>query len=682
MRQIFTHPLFFLGLLIRLLCIYFIAPFPVLDWFSPFLSNSIATMTFDPWASWITSGGTSLAFPYGYAMWLIFLPLTVLCKVLGSTSQYAYMLTLLVVDLFLLLALNKFLPDRIRLILLAYWLSPVVILATYLLGFNDLVPILFLMLAILSIQKIQLKSSGLLLACAISAKLSMLIALPFFTLYFLKNKPYRKLTKKFLIGLLIGSLALLIPFFYSAEGLKMILGNPEMDKIYSVSVNLSSQMAIYAVPLLYMTVLYSLWRIRRLNFDLFIAAMGITILLIVLTSPASPGWFVWAIPFLVIYQAGSGRIAVFLVGIFSVLYSLSFLLATKVHFNNGLIFNLRDNLQLSTAIGGHIASLMHTFMLGIGLIIAWRIWRETIDQNSYYRLSRKPFVIGVAGDSGVGKDTYVDSLESLFGQHSVAKVSGDDYHLWDRQKPIWHVITHLNPMANDLERFSRDLVSLVDGKKIQSKHYDHSSGMIGRSLIKSSNDFIIASGLHTLTMPMLRECCDLKIYIEMDEELRRFFKIKRDVQVRGHSLEKVLTSFSKRKNDSENFIHPQSIYADLIFSLQPIHQSLLNDLNESNIPLKLMVRTRNGFNENRLTRVLVGICGLHVDLSHNNGGDEIQMMIEGDASAEDMAVAADILCSEIKEFLDIPVGWKHGVSGVMQLITLSHINQVLTRRFI
>jgi hypothetical protein len=69
-------------------------------------------------------------------------------------------------------------------------------------------------------------------------------------------------------------------------------------------------------------------------------------------------------------------------------------------------------------------------------------------------------------------------------------------------------------------------------------------------------------------------------------------------------------------------------------------------------------------------------------LSHNNGGDEIQMMIEGDASAEDMAVAADILCSEIKEFLDIPVGWKHGVSGVMQLITLSHINQVLTRRFI
>ena len=34
----------------------------------------------------------------------------------------------------------------------------------------------------------------------------------------------------------------------------------------------------------------------------------------------------------------------------------------------------------------------------------------------------------------------------------VVNLSGDDYHLWDRQKPIWQVMTHLNP-TNDLRDF-------------------------------------------------------------------------------------------------------------------------------------------------------------------------------------------------------------------------------------
>ena len=48
-------------------------------------------------------------------------------------------------------------------------------------------------------------------------------------------------------------------------------------------------------------------------------------------------------------------------------------------------------------------------------------------------MTRRPFVIGISGDSGSGKDTFANSIEGLFGKHSVTKLSGDDYHLWDRK---------------------------------------------------------------------------------------------------------------------------------------------------------------------------------------------------------------------------------------------------------
>ena len=31
---------------------------------------------------------------------------------------------------------------------------------------------------------------------------------------------------------------------------------------------------------------------------------------------------------------------------------------------------------------------------------------------------------------------------------------GDDYHLWDRGRPVWQALTHLNPMANDIDALS------------------------------------------------------------------------------------------------------------------------------------------------------------------------------------------------------------------------------------
>lgn len=681
MNKFLLNPLFLVGLLIRLALIFTTSPISVTEWYVPFLNISISHFSIDPWAAWIAQGGTSAAFPYGYVMWLVFLPLTLLCKALGLPLFYGYGFTLFIADFMLLLLLRKMIPRRDYLLLATYWLSPIIILASYWLGFNDLIPVLFLVWSLYFIKNSKLVFSGLACIAAISAKLSMILALPFFLIYLIHNRALRQSFPQFTKGLLFGASISILPFLLSSAGLNMLFSNPEMGKVYRLVLTLGDGTLIYLVPLAYFLMVFATWQVRRLNFDLFHALMGIAFLLVVLMTPASPGWFIWAVPLLVTYQATNDKVAIALTALFLALYMLS----------NFLFIPLGDIEQLTSVdafnipayIAAHARSLTHTSMVATGIILAVHIWKEEVNRNDYFRLSRKPFVLGIAGDSGAGKDTFSDAIQGLFGSHSVATLSGDDYHLWDRQKPMWQVMTHLNPMANDLEGFANDLVALTDGKTIQSRHYNHQTGRMSRPFNIQSNDIIIVSGLHALYLPILRKCYNLSIYLDIDENLRRHFKLQRDVHQRGHAPERVLSSFEKREPDSARFIRPQASHADLTLSLQPIHPRLLEDKSgKALLRFKLTARSRHGLNEVSLTRVLVGICGLHVDMVTNNDTSEVELTIEGETTAQDIALAAQMVCPRIFDFLDTHPKWEDGVMGLMQLITLSHINQALIKRFI
>lgn len=675
-------PLFLLGLIFRLALIALVLPAPVEQWYVPFLNSSIATLSIDPWQSWINQGGAAIAFPYGYAMWLFLLPFTVICKALSIPLAYGYGCSLIAADFGLLLILRKLLKTKNWILLVIYWLSPISLIASYCLGYNDIIPVFLLMFAIYLLRGHSLIWSGILLIAAISAKLSMILSLPFFLIYLFHNRNLRQILNQYLIGLGAGLVIFFLPFLYSQAGLGMLASNPEVEKVYQLSISLVRDTVLYLVPLSYLLMLYAAWRVRRMNFELFNAILGIAFLLVVLLTPASPGWFIWILPLLVAYQVSGDRAAVYITSIFSALYVMSATLFVSSH----QIVALLPTIGLD-GISSRIASLTHTTLVATGIVLAVRIWRETVIRNDFFRLSRKPFVIGVAGDSGAGKDTFANAITGLFGSHSVAAISGDDYHLWDRHQPMWQVMTHINPAANDLESFAKNLVALTDGRSVQASHYNHDTGKMSRPFTVKSNDIIIASGLHALYLPILRECYDLSIYLDIDEDLRTFFKIQRDVQKRGYTIDCVLDALAKRKPDSEKFIQPQAAFADLIFSLSPIHPRALADVRSAayleNTPrLKLVVKSRHGFNELSLKRALIGVCGLHVDMNTNKDASEVEISIEGDTSAQDIQMAAQMICPQVFEFLDLQPQWQNGVLGLMQLMTLSHINQSLTRRFI
>ena len=319
MRVWTRDPLFLSGLVLRLVLIALVTPSAVSSWYVPFLAQSLRTLTFDPWGTFLAAGGTHLAFPYGYAMWAAFIPLTSLALAADIPVRLAYGLTLVLADCAMLFALRELTGSEERKLLLLYWLSPIGLFATYWLGLNDIVPIVLLVGGLLAIKEGWPRTAGLALAVAVAAKLSMVLALPLLLIYLFNNKRLRPFLGPFAIAVAAALALLLVPWLSFTGARTMLFLNPEMDKPYELSVHFGQGLQVYLLPLVYLLMLFAVWRVRRMSFELLFNLLGTIFFLVLILTPASPGWFVWVLPFLVFHQLKDGPIAVGLVSGFGLL---------------------------------------------------------------------------------------------------------------------------------------------------------------------------------------------------------------------------------------------------------------------------------------------------------------------------------------------------------------------------
>ena len=669
-NNIIKSPFFFIGLILKFFLIIYFEQSLIKDYYLPFLELSTNQISLDPWQTWLENDGSIAAFPYGYGMWIFFLPFIFLVKFLDLPMIIGYHTAILSADILFLLVIKNLTRQNNNFILFIYWFSPIILTSVYLLGYNDIIPMLFILLAIKSLNVKNFFASGILCILSISIKISMVLVIPFFFIFILNNSVYKHKLHDFLKGIFLGFIVLLLPFvIFSPSGISMIYKNPEVSNIYSLSLDFKEQAQIFIFPLVYFLIFYIVVQVNRINFILFMNIVGSTFLLITILTPSPPGWYVWTILSLVLYQSQSNndKFSIPLSIVFSVLFLVINLL--KIEDQYFIYFNL-------------LYSWLNTALITIGIIILMRIGKYSFYQNDFFKLSRKPFVLGISGDSGSGKDNLVSLITKLFGNNSVTSISGDDYHLWDRKKPMWKILTHLNPLANNLEQLTHDIINLINGKNIFKKKYDHETGRMSLPEKINSNDIILVSGLHALYLPILRKCYDLSIFIEMDEKMRKFLKVRRDSSKRGHSVSEVKVSLKRREKDSEIYIKPQAKKADLIISLHPVNSNFNEKIDFSKLKYKLVITSRNWLSEVSLSKALIGLCGLNVEMKELNDSDQFTITIEGEPSEKDIELSAKLVCPKTIQFLDFKPKWEGGVQGLIQLITLVHIDQVLTKKMV
>ena len=166
----------------------------------------------------------------------------------------------------------------------------------------------------------------------------------------------------------------------------------------------------------------------------------------------------------------------------------------------------------------------------------------------------------------------------------------------------------------------------------------------------------------------------------MDESLRVFFRTRRDLHERGHKFDKVLKEIEKRQEDSKKYIQPQAKRADIIFKLLPINQSLFDEEKVIDSNIKLRVSIRNGVYYHELVRVLIGVCGLQVNLDSVDERGEVILEISGELEPDDVGLAINTLVPHINELMDLNPNFSEGIIGIMQIVTSIEIDEALKRR--
>merc|ERR1719206_1086317 len=150
----------------------------------------------------------------------------------------------------------------------------------------------------------------------------------------------------------------------------------------------------------------------------------------------------------------------------------------------------------------------------------------------------------------------------------------DDYHTNDRAGRKATGLTTLDAAGNDFDLMGAQMQALKDGKAVYKPIYNHDTGFKDPPELIEPNDLMIFEGLHPIYDETARSSLDLKLYIDIVNEVKFAWKVQRDVAERGWTEEQVKADIEKRLPDFAAYVDPQKKDADVILRYEPSDKGL------------------------------------------------------------------------------------------------------------
>lgn len=180
----------------------------------------------------------------------------------------------------------------------------------------------------------------------------------------------------------------------------------------------------------------------------------------------------------------------------------------------------------------------------------------------------KPLIIGVAGGSGSGKTTVVNTISTTLGIEKHLLLQHDSYYRDLKHLPFEERIEHNfdHPASLETELLIRHINALSEGYPIEIPQYDFSKHIRKEETTQiTPKEVILIDGILIFSEPELLELMDVKIFVDTDDDIRLLRRLKRDLNERGRSVENVMEQYQKFVRPMHlEFVQPSKRYADII----------------------------------------------------------------------------------------------------------------------
>lgn len=642
--------------------------------FIPFVKNFLAGE--NPY-TYYYNNQLLASFPYFPLMLLVESLGGGLLQILAPNSYFLtnliFKLPLLIFDMLGYYFIRK-MNIRFKYAAVFYFGSPIILYATYMHGQLDIIPTSLFIAALYFLLNCKNQHNlifyALFLGFALSTKLHILAALPILFLYVINKRGYAAAIKYHFITFF--TVFVVTVGFFGKGFVETALFNKEQSILLTVNFDYGATQIL--IPVLMLMLIYlNVFEMNYFNKNLVISMLGLLFAIFLICIPPMPAWFVWIVPFITFYfgivKKDKYKV-MFVYFIFNFIYLIYFSFFHQTEYVD--IYFLGKALQNFKISDASAKNVFFTLMIACFAIVIYKIYHFGIASNSLYQRRNIPFAIGIAGDSGVGKSSMLGKIEQLFGSDKdVLFIEGDGDHRWRRGDKNWENYTALDPRANYLYRQAKDIHILKAGNHVDRTEYDHDLGIFTELKRVKPKKYIVLCGLHALYLPQLRQELDLKIFIDTDSELRKFWKIQRDTSERGYSKDQIVAQIEKRLPDAEKYIYPQKEFADMVIIY--FDKNLKNCFQENHTVTLSVKLSLNITLDLEYILLCFRECGINPEFSLSNDFMHQEIIFDGKELAEkkvDFAEIAERNILQYEDFFIYSPKWGTGVDGVIQLFLL------------
>lgn len=181
----------------------------------------------------------------------------------------------------------------------------------------------------------------------------------------------------------------------------------------------------------------------------------------------------------------------------------------------------------------------------------------------------KPTIIGIAGGTASGKTTIAKKIyEQTKSFGTITLIRMDDYYKTFPNIPVDERGNKNfdHPDSYDTPLLVSDLKKLQQGLPIEKPIYDFVvSNRSNKTETIYPGDVIILEGIMTFTISEIRNCLDIKIFVDTPDDIRFIRRLERDLVDRKRSLDSIINQYLNSVRPMHHaFVEPSKVFADLI----------------------------------------------------------------------------------------------------------------------